>query len=387
MKYPTKYFSRWLYFRRCKQSEFLAEERILIWRDLSIEWSTNINPYAAIPQRQKLPLNLVENYYPGKKKKITIKNKYIEKDLYLDITEANGDKNLNDGQSLPNAFALLDNNKATVLRDGFLYYLQRGNVFLREGEVDFALRSFLNALRIVGGKSEDLYRNIATCLVELGDFEKAALKYVEAGEYFLNIGSEYEAADVFERAGLAWEALKDEKRPPGFTIGSPHGTQRYDSTMCFQVAKRLFSSAGDYDAVSRCFVLERDAHCRWTPSKNRQIQISIMRWIWLYGESPVFSLRSILFAWLLFAFGFLFCGFRSGEEMLNYDLALRFETDFLHDLLTSLYFSAVTMTTLGYGDCSPELSASRLLSGLEAFLGILFAAMFLVSIQRRYVGR
>lgn len=49
----------------------------------------------------------------------------------------------------------------------------------------------------------------------------------------------------------------------------------------------------------------------------------------------------------------------------------------------SIYFSAVTITTLGYGDISPNGSISQLTSASEAVLGIVTIGLFLNSLSRR----
>ena len=48
-----------------------------------------------------------------------------------------------------------------------------------------------------------------------------------------------------------------------------------------------------------------------------------------------------------------------------------------------LYFSAVTFTTLGYGDYQPK-PGCRLLAGIEAFAGAALMALFIVSLARKY---
>ncbi|MBU3013187.1 potassium channel family protein [Poseidonibacter lekithochrous] len=49
----------------------------------------------------------------------------------------------------------------------------------------------------------------------------------------------------------------------------------------------------------------------------------------------------------------------------------------------SIYFSAVTITTLGYGDISPNNAISQLTSASEAVLGIVLIGLFLNSISQR----
>lgn len=49
--------------------------------------------------------------------------------------------------------------------------------------------------------------------------------------------------------------------------------------------------------------------------------------------------------------------------------------------IESIYFSVVTITTLGYGDISPTTDAGRILTGIEALLGIVLIGLFLNSIS------
>jgi hypothetical protein len=53
-----------------------------------------------------------------------------------------------------------------------------------------------------------------------------------------------------------------------------------------------------------------------------------------------------------------------------------------------LYFSVVTLTTLGYGDISPAIPAARMLCSLEAVIGQLFVAVFIARmVALQIVGR
>ena len=45
-----------------------------------------------------------------------------------------------------------------------------------------------------------------------------------------------------------------------------------------------------------------------------------------------------------------------------------------------LYLSMVTITTLGYGDLTPESSVFKVVSGIEAMLGVLILGLFLNSL-------
>ncbi len=53
-----------------------------------------------------------------------------------------------------------------------------------------------------------------------------------------------------------------------------------------------------------------------------------------------------------------------------------------------LYFSVVTLTTLGYGDIIPAIPAARMLCSLEAVIGQLFVAVFIARmVALQIVGR
>jgi hypothetical protein len=49
---------------------------------------------------------------------------------------------------------------------------------------------------------------------------------------------------------------------------------------------------------------------------------------------------------------------------------------------SSLYFSVVTLTTLGYGDFSPATVLARVLCNVESFLGIILAGLLVVSLSK-----
>ena len=52
-------------------------------------------------------------------------------------------------------------------------------------------------------------------------------------------------------------------------------------------------------------------------------------------------------------------------------------------IIQSGYFSIVTITTLGYGDITPQTESARILTAIEAFLGIVTIGLFLNAVARR----
>lgn len=55
----------------------------------------------------------------------------------------------------------------------------------------------------------------------------------------------------------------------------------------------------------------------------------------------------------------------------------------ISDLNSAMYFSAVTITTLGYGDILPSNMSTRLLVIIEASLGVILAGLFLNSLAHK----
>ena len=52
-----------------------------------------------------------------------------------------------------------------------------------------------------------------------------------------------------------------------------------------------------------------------------------------------------------------------------------------------LYFSLVTLTTLGYGDIAPAVPAARMLCSFEAVIGQLFVAVFIARLVSLHISR
>ncbi len=59
----------------------------------------------------------------------------------------------------------------------------------------------------------------------------------------------------------------------------------------------------------------------------------------------------------------------------------------IQSLAFLLYFSLVTLTTLGYGDIAPAMPAARTLCSLEAVIGQLFVAVFIARMVAIHIGQ
>lgn len=95
-----------------------------------------------------------------------------------------------------------------------------------------------------------------------------------------------------------------------------------------------------------------------------------------YGERPVnvisFSLALIFICAILF---FIF-GVQSGNGMIQFSIDRTIEQN-ISDFFSTIYFSVVTFTTLGYGDIQP-IGFSRFIATVEAFVGSFALALYVV---------
>ena len=118
------------------------------------------------------------------------------------------------------------------------------------------------------------------------------------------------------------------------------------------------------------------------------IDLALRRWSMKYGEGPwrlVYASIAVIFGFgLLYPlFGGVQLSRASGPVIdLVSPLDLSLATEPLNGLLASLYFSAVTFTTLGYGDIQPNGVGAQLFAGMESFLGAIMIALFVAVVAR-----
>ena len=115
------------------------------------------------------------------------------------------------------------------------------------------------------------------------------------------------------------------------------------------------------------------------PSGSDRIEWVVARWDWLksavllvvmgYGEKPGRVILSSVALIFLFAGVYCLPGSRTAS-----------------DFGSSLYFSMITFSTVGYGDIAPS-HIYRFVAGFEALVGILMTGLFLFCLGRRSVFR
>lgn len=375
---PIQKLATTLFSRRCR-GVVSANARLSIWKSLPLELSANVCPFIGVVDRRPIPANYEGHYYPGD-----------QETLAIDDYEVTLDVIIGDNQNLVNAKNTLPlltqpNPADSNLTMAHIWFAQAGHDFYDARQYDLAFRCFLNSCRILPPDgdiiSPEMRCNIGKCCIELGDFLNAGVEYLSAAEKFIEAARDDRAADCFERSALCWEASQETSQ---FQIGTENGD--YNSTECSRRAKCLYLTIGDYLAASRCAIFEQDCILKWQKT-SASIPRRIMRWTWLYGESPIYAFGSAVVVLFTAATSFFLWGYKRGDDVVEYDLGGSLTWESVGDFGDAMYLAAVTISTLGYGDLSPASGLSKLLAGVTSLSGIVLAAMFLVALQRRYVGR
>ncbi len=156
-----------------------------------------------------------------------------------------------------------------------------------------------------------------------------------------------------------------------YILGEEKGGLFDWATASYRQLKIWYTNAGIYDVAGKFFYREMEAKRKaqsWKKNPHLKIWNWAMRLLCGYGEKPervVISAAAII---LVAAFVYFFAG-------------LLFEWS---AFWSSLYFSAVSFTALGYGSwVSTSSDWIRGLGAAESFLGVFMMALFLVSFIRK----
>lgn len=252
-----------------------------------------------------------------------------------------------------------------------------------QDDANVRLAIALNAYRVFGIRENIGSAIIDSCL-QLGDLRMAIFLADEVRHYAEQNNNTILSADWNERCGLLIDQL--------VTVDPNTGRDVTDklartSQFYYRMAKSFFIVSGDGNGRSRAFILEMRATARAEPTRKRRWVLRLYDWVWLYGESPIMTIRNVSAVWIGFALLFMLSGIRNNEQIIQYSSVCIHNFTFrklISDFGCSLYFSIVTMTTLGYGDWTPASVVSRIFAGVEALLGIVLVAMIIASMQKRY---
>lgn len=104
-----------------------------------------------------------------------------------------------------------------------------------------------------------------------------------------------------------------------------------------------------------------------------------------YGFMPSFTIRLGVLTWLFFSIAYwLLTVFHSGIGYLTYKGVVHQKMSTIGALFNSLYYSAVTFTTMGYGDLVPKSLAAKFFASIEPVMGSVLMALLIFSLTKRY---
>jgi len=160
----------------------------------------------------------------------------------------------------------------------------------------------------------------------------------------------------------------------------------------FRILKENFNSTGKYEDEDEAYVMFKRYEAKsWITEQEEKGGITKLasyvphgfQWlvfdkIGLYATSPGRVLLSVLVFW--FCFGLLY--FITELSGLGRTVSAVGNPDGLSVMLQSFYHSAITFFTIGYGDVYP-MGLSRILSGIEGFMGVFMMSYFTVAFVRK----
>ncbi len=156
----------------------------------------------------------------------------------------------------------------------------------------------------------------------------------------------------------------------------------------YSEVSRVFEANAVPDRALDYYLRERDLRRRvaWRlRDYATALRLEGSRWVMRYGTSPwrVLGSSAVLLVGSALAFPLTGGLLQTGpEETIPVEFG---ETplDWPGVVFKSLYFSAVTFATLGYGDIQPVGSVARLLAATESLLGTLLMALLVFVLTRR----
>lgn len=140
----------------------------------------------------------------------------------------------------------------------------------------------------------------------------------------------------------------------------------------FQDCRRQYELSGDSLTAGKIFIAENDYRLKEAKGFEKIFLFSY-KTLSSYGESPARVAISAFVIIICCAILYYIGGIYSSVNQ-----------ELVHSLPTSIYFSVVTFTTLGYGDYSPATILTRLVASFQAISGLLLTSLFLVTTVRKY---
>ena len=231
-----------------------------------------------------------------------------------------------------------------------------------------------NLVDIGEAKVEDVHF-LARCALKIGLYRPADSLYQDTIKW------------IREEEERAW--LTELRAIIKFRVANQESEQR-EREQQFKESEHLFHSARNQyrrsKDIARCAVFEHECTLMYSHRLRRWGS----RVFWLHGYSPWCVLLSVFLVWLVCGFAFAWLGLEHDETTISWGAPASCGVELQSwwaVLGQGLYFSAVTLSTLGYGDYAPATAGAMFVATIEAILGgFVFLPMFLILAQRRYLS-
>ncbi|MDD5084677.1 MAG: potassium channel family protein [Candidatus Omnitrophica bacterium] len=259
-----------------------------------------------------------------------------------------------------------------------------------------------------GGSSKDpkVLEQLAYSFITDEKFDEAFKLLGRAAHIYKSEDNHRQAALCFASAAGCWSTKAGEKRFLNSASFYKEAAEEAKEAGDLEYASILYKHAAinferdlEFTGFSDCFYESKECHRKFLwwmlvdPSKIHPIKTAIksrkgilgftrtlLAWIistlsfliWGHGERPTRAFFSAVFLIIFSAFVYS-CGTLASGGVL-----------FKPDFLKALYFSAVTFTTVGYGDVTP-VGLSKIMAVFEAMCQVFIFPLFMVSLTRKYL--
>lgn len=148
----------------------------------------------------------------------------------------------------------------------------------------------------------------------------------------------------------------------------------------YRLYQRVFRENSLPEPARQFRIRERHARRKRALEENSYREwgsLALQRWTILYGEGIGRVITASVASILLFGILYPIWGVNAGSTVVQYG-----RSSLTESVMTGLYFSAVTFSTLGYGDVQP-LGHARGIAAFEALLGAVLVALLVFVFGRR----
>ncbi len=247
---------------------------------------------------------------------------------------------------------------------------ERAHEFLSRGELDQAFSLFKEAAHIYKAKGQ--HKQAALCFAAAaGCWSKKCGErlFFNSALYYEEAARQSEVSRDLEYASLLYKYA---------AINYERDGEFVNFSDCFYRSRECYRKYLAYSFISpkKIHHIVRAEAERGAGVKLRHIffwlVLTFSYLVWGYGERPIRAFFFALAVIFLSAIFYLWGGLSKAGEL------------FRPEFLEAFYFSAVTFTTVGYGDIVP-IGLSKAVGILEAFCGIFIMPLFVVALSRKYL--